>query len=532
MGKKGQRVNHRSKRSSLKKIHLARRLKGFSVHVREILVLSLLAILVFSIYSVTLEGPFVLDDLRNIENNPHIRLTRLTLDGIARAGLESPSSSRPVANISFALNYYFHRYGVLGYHLVNILIHATTGILLYLFAKTTLSLPSLRSRYEAHGWIPFMTALIWLVHPLQTQSVTYIVQRMNSMAAMFYVLSFFLYAKARLAEEKKKRWAFFAGCTLAGILSLGSKEIAATLPFFIFLYEWYFFQELSRIWLKRHVLPLVWILILLAVVSFMYLGADPLEVIVRTYQGRDFTLTERVLTEFRVVIFYISLLIFPHPSRLNLDHDFPISHSLTDPITTVLSMGAIAGLIGLAFYVGKKERLLSFCILWLLGNLVIESTVIGLEIIFEHRMYLPSMLICFMAVTLAYRHIKSKWLVVGVLSAVTVMFSIWTYERNSIWSDNVVLWRDCVDKSPKKARPHNSLGVALASQGRLDEAIGHYSEALRIKPGFAEAHTNLGNALFSQGRLDEAIGHYSEALRIKTRRCRGTEELGTYSATN
>jgi hypothetical protein len=146
---------------------------------------------------------------------------------------------------------------------VNILIHITTGILLYLFIKTTLSLPSLLSGYKNHTWIPFIAVFLWLVHPIQTQSVTYIVQRMNGMAAMFYVLSLWLYARARLAEEKKKKRALFGGCILAGILSLGSKEMAATLPFFLFLYEWYFFRDLSWAWLKRHFMPIVGMLILL-----------------------------------------------------------------------------------------------------------------------------------------------------------------------------------------------------------------------------------------------------------------------------
>jgi hypothetical protein len=148
--------------------------------------------------------------------------------------------------------------------------------------KTTLSIPSLRSKYAPYGWIPLLTALIWLVHPIQTQSVTYIVQRMNSMAAMFYVLSFLLYAKARLAEQKGTKRALFGGCIIAGMLALGSKEIAATLPFFIFLYEWYFFQELRWAWLKRHCYPILGICILLVVVSLMYLGAHPFERILTT----------------------------------------------------------------------------------------------------------------------------------------------------------------------------------------------------------------------------------------------------------
>jgi hypothetical protein len=179
-----------------------------------------------------------------IPDNRNIRLTNLNIDGITRAAFDGPSSYRPIAKISFALNYYFHRYNVLGYHLVNILIHITTGILLYMLVQMTLGLISRRSGYSFHRWIPFFTVLIWLVHPIQTQSVSYIIQRMNSMAAMFYLLSFLLYGKARLAENPKKKGVLFAACIMSGLLSFGSKEIAATLPFFLFLYDWYFFQDL------------------------------------------------------------------------------------------------------------------------------------------------------------------------------------------------------------------------------------------------------------------------------------------------
>ena len=145
--------------------------------------------------------------------------------------------------------------------------------------------------------------------------------------------------------------------------------------------------------MRRQLLPLAGLLILLVIVAWVYLGAQPLEKLSMVSGARDFTIPQRVLTEFRVVIFYISLLVLPHPSRLNLDHDLPLSLSLIDPITTILSLALIAGLIGLAFAVARKERLLSFCILWFFGNLVIESSVIGIELIYEHRIYLPSMMV-------------------------------------------------------------------------------------------------------------------------------------------
>jgi len=506
-------------------------------HKIEILMLFLLSVFVFLIYSNNLNGPFVFDDEKCIKDNFHIRLTKLTLEGIKKAGFESHHSNRPLANISFALNYYFHQYRLKGYHLVNNIIHIATGIFLYLFLKSTLSIPSLRSLYGYHQpqnqhsnldlprsfisslrssilWIPFFAASIWLVHPIQTQSVSYIVQRMNSMATMFYILSLLLYVKARLSEKKNKTRFFIIGSLFSGLLALGSKEISATLPFFIFLYEWYFFQELSWTWLKRHLSLLIGTVILIVLLSFIYLGTHPLEGILSSYESWHFTLTQRLLTQFRVVTFYISLLIFPHPSRLNLDHDFLVSNSLLDPITTLLSIGFISGLIGFAIYMAKKEPLFSFCIFWFLGNLVIESSIISLEIIFEHRTYLPSTLLILMLIILLYRHTKPKWLSIGVLSVVVIVFSVWTYERNNVWSDSVSLWKNCVAKSPKKARPHHNLGLALAKQGRFDEAISQYSEAMQINPGNSLLYNSLGNALASQGKLQEAIHHYNLALKI------------------
>jgi hypothetical protein len=160
VAKKKRKPNHESKRSPSHKVETTRKLKGSFLSGREGVILFSLVVLAFLIYSNTLKGPFLFDDIYNIKDNPHIRLTKLTMEGIKNAGLQDSSSNRPVANISFALNYYFHRYRVFGYHLVNILIHATAGFFLYLLVKTTMNLPSLRSRYGSYEWIPLFTVLI------------------------------------------------------------------------------------------------------------------------------------------------------------------------------------------------------------------------------------------------------------------------------------------------------------------------------------------------------------------------------------
>ena len=472
------------------------------------------AFLILLIYSSSLGRPFIFDDGNNILDNPHIRITQLSWGDLIRAGFESPLSNRPAAYMSFALNYYLGGYRVSGYRLLNILIHILAGCFLYLFFKTTLNLPAVQTRYGIHPWLPYIAALIWLVHPLHIQSVTYIVQRMNSMAAMFYVLSMWLYARARLSANRLNQGLLSAGCLFSGLLALGSKEIAATLPLFIFLYEWYFFQDLSRAWLKRGIIFGAAMLLVIIGVSYLYLDGQPFAKLTAGYQARDFTMGQRILTEFRVVILYLSLLFYPHPGRLNLDYDFPISYSLLNPVTTLLSLSGIIACLILAGCLARKDRLISFCLLWFFANLAIESSIIGLELVFEHRTYLSSMLIALMVLILADRYTASKALRITAICSVILIFCAWTFERNSVWSSDVAIWQDTVTKSPQKARPHNNLGNALKSQGDFAGAIAHYQEALRINPNYAKAYNNLGTALAVQGKPEQALEQFKHALQL------------------
>jgi len=492
----------------------------------ETLLLFMLAVIILLIYTDTLTTPFIFDDISNIRDNPHIRIPFLSFKNLAWAGFQSPLANRPVANISFALNYYFHGYNLVGFHVVNILIHIASGFFLYFLVKATIRTPALGARYAKLSWIPFFTAFIWLVHPLQTQSVTYLVQRMNSMAAMFYVLSMLLYVKFRLSAERRSKWTFLSGCILAGLLAFGTKEISATLPGFIILYEWYFFQGLSRQWAKRHMLILAGIGVLIIGISLAYFGSEPWARILNDYNFRDFTLIQRVLTQFRVVIFYISLLIWPRPSRLNLDHDFALSYSLTNPMTTLLSLTIIFVLVLLAILFAKRESLVSFCILWFFGNLVIESSILGLELVFEHRNYLPSMLAIFLLVALVFRYLRPVWLGVVALCVMGTLFTIWTFERNKDWSDEITLYRDCAEKAPGKARPYNNLGAALIRSGNLAEAVEQFKAALKIKPEFEDAHYNLGYALSLQGNLEAGIHHFGETLRLDPDNLKALNNMG------
>jgi len=483
----------------------------------------------FLIYSNTFQSPFLFDDKIRIVENPAIRMNQLTFNNLWNAAFGKKSAkSRPVGNISFALNYYFHKDAPAGYHLVNIIIHVVSGILLWLFLKKTLQLISVRSDFISRDGIALLGSLLWLVNPLQTQSVTYIVQRLNSMAAMFFMLSFLFYLNGRLQSRTGRRWGWFLGSALAWFLALGCKQNTATLPFFIFLYEWYFFQDLSRDWLRRNLKYFIIILAVFTIIAFIFLGPKPIEKLssISDYANKQFTLTERLMTQFRVVIYYLSLIIFPNPSRLNLDYDFPPSYSLINPITTLLSLIFIAGLTVLAVLLAKRQRFISFCIWWFLGNLVIESSVIPIAIIFEHRVYLPSMLVWLVPVVLLYRYLKPQWLTVSVCCVLVTLFSYWTFQRNDVWRDDVTLWADCVEKSPNKARPHTNLGEALVNQKRYDEALTNLLKAIQIDPNYIQAHLNLGVLYGKQGETDKAIEQYHKTIQIKPNFAKAYNNLG------
>jgi len=434
----------------------------------EWLILLGVFVVVVIVYQCSMTGAFVFDDLRLIPNNPQVRLTELTWGNISNI----LTTSRPVAMLSFALNYYFGGYEVAGYHATNISIHLLAGLFLYLFLKHTMRLPVLRTLGDEFPWLPLVAASLWLVHPIQTQTVSYIVQRMNGLAAMFYVLSMFLYVRARVANGLFARLLLFAGCMLAGFIAFESKEIAATLPCVIFLYEWYFFQDLDWRWGRRAFFVLAGVVLILAAWVYMNPKSGLVWVMEKGYGLYDFTMAQRVLTELRVIILYISLLLFPYPGRLNLDYDFPLSYSFVDPLTTLFSLILLIGSLCFAVYCAKKDRLLSFCILWFFINLIIESSVIPLDLVFEHRLYLPSMLFVFVIILLMKKvyWVDSRYVLL-FMATIFCLFSFWSWQRNMVWGDSLSLFVDCAEKSQGKPRPAYNVACEYAKRGDAVEAV-------------------------------------------------------------
>ena len=482
---------------------------------RETLLLLAAAVVVIFIYMGSLAGPFVFDDEPNITENRHIRLTRLTPEGIYAAAFNSLLPHRPVANASFALNYFFNGYNIVGYRFVNILIHIINGYLVYLLARFTLRTPALGSYREQAGAIACGTAILWLVHPLHTQSVAYIVQRMTSLSTLFYLLALVFYADARFSTTATRKHILMALCAVSGLLALGTKEIAATLPFFIFLYEWFFFQELKPAWLRQHLPALAGVCVAFGVIVLIFSGFEnPFERIFAPYTGGGITVWQRVMTQFRVVVIYLSLLFWPNPARLNLDHDVAISLALLDPATTLFSLLLLAALFATALLIARREPLASFAILWFLGNLVIESSVIRLELMFDHRTYLPSVFPAMVLVAQVFRFLKPKWAAIALLAALAAGCSFWTWQRSLVWADEVTLWRDCLEKSPLKPRPYNNLGSALSKTGRFEEAAAYLARAVELKPDYDDARYNLGYVLVQLGQVDAGIRELLEAVRL------------------
>lgn len=462
------------------------------------------------LYLPSIDGHFIFDDTPNIELNEAIRWGGDSEPSFGELSFSNPNYRRPVAYATFGVNHLLHGYDTRGYRITNLLIHLLNGLALYALVIATFNTPAMRNKRESAKWVALAATLLFLVHPVAVQSVAYIVQRMTSLASLFYLLSLLLYAKARLAS-RHPLW-LFAGCATAGLVGLGCKENTATLPVVILLYELYFFRDLQWRNIRGLAAPSGIVIAASIVIVLLFLGDDPLSRLTAGYSTREFTLAERLLTEMRVVVRYITLFVFPHPNRLNLDYDFLLSTSLLSPITTLLSLLLLVGLAAFATASAKRWRLLSFAIWFFLINLMIESSVVPLEIIYEHRTYLP---FTFLFVTLAYYLIGADkgfparaGIVIALVLAST--FAWWTYQRAVIWSDEVLLWQDAVSKSPSKARPHHNLGVALRDQKRYQEAIPALERAVELDPGHIRARQNLADALYNTGAYAAALSRFQE----------------------
>jgi tetratricopeptide (TPR) repeat protein len=272
---------------------------------------------------------------------------------------------------------------------------------------------------------------------------------------------------------------------------------------------------------RRQILWIFFFLMVFAGVAFWYLGENPVSRIIAgySYNNRNFTPPQRVMTEWRIMVYYLSLFIWAPPVRLNLDHDYPLSLSPVDPSTTLIAFFAILGLLALAVYSAKKDRLIAFCILWFFITQATESTIIGIELIFEHRTYLPFMMTSLFFVLTAFRLIKNRLAAYGLLIVAALVFCAWTYQRNHIWGDPVTFWTDTSIKSADKPRAYKNLAFAYQQKEQWAVAVFYYKKALNMDmkedPPEFSIFANLGAALIKQNRFFEAVYYYSKAIEFK-----------------
>lgn len=491
----------------------------------------LLVILGWALYGHTLDYPFAYDDQHNVWGNAAIRVRDLSARALWRAVTDSPSRSRPVANLSFALNYYVSGTDVSGYRMVNILIHVANGLLVFLCARLIMGLysarrpekggvgeggvlrPTIRRRIDV---LALVTALLWFAHPVQIQGVTYVVQRMTSLCVLFYLLALAMYLLGRTAAESRRSNIFYSAAVLSWLLALGSKQIAATLPVAILLIELCVFgSSLGELYRRRK----KWLLggLYLSIgVAILCLGTSPIDRLTAGYGYRDFTLLQRQMTQFRVVAFYLTLLLYPHPGRLNLDHHFPVSTSLLSPPSTLFCLlGLVALLVGGLVLARRGKLLLSFGIFWFFVHLAIESSVLPLDMIYEHRLYLPSIGLAIGGVWTVDRCVRTWWkpgLVVAL--GVAALLGTWTVRRNLAWRSSLSLWQDAARKSPRNLRALINVASIHRKTGRYARALYWYEKGLDIDPGYWAAYLFKGHALRESGRHEQALKTYRTGLEL------------------
>lgn len=472
--------------------------------------LLLLAVVVVALYTNTLQVPFVFDDSQIFANQTG-DFCSLSWEALQRAARSTAQANRILPNLTFALNTCLHGNAVAGYHWLNILVHLAAAITFYFLARLILSILLQREKSPLAGReaeIALAAALLWAVHPLQTNAVTYIIQRMTAMAALFSLLAVICYLKARLQEETWGRVGFGLLTVLFSGMALASKENAGILPLTLLGCEVFIVQtDLSawrRNW-KKILGPLVLAGAVFLLIALALLGTSPWESILAGYQNRDFTLGQRLLTEARIVWHYLSLIVLPLPARLNLAYDYPLSHGLLDPPQTLLSLLGLVVLVWGMVVLYTRHRLTAFAIFWFLINLVIESSIIPLLLIFEHRLYLPSTMVLLAAVLWSYQLGRFRpGLTRGMGIAVLVLFAFFTWQRNSVWRNEMSLWSDVIRKSPKLSWAHANLGQIYAQQGEYIQAQEHLRQAIALDPDSGLAYLNLGVLYEQQNRLPEA----------------------------
>jgi len=489
----------------------SRKLRTLFIIQIAIILLTGLAAYVNSLY-----GPFHFDDL-GISDKSYLWPRAFT------------SGPRQFVDLTFVINHLLHGDQVFGYHLVNVAVHLAAAVALYGLVNSALSAlavsfpsPAGAPSAGAHfirRFIPCATALIFVSHPIQTQAVSYIVQRYASMATLFYLCCVLAFVQARTAAMQgrtRRIWVLSALSLAAGIIALRCKEIAYTLPVMLIVAEAFLFRgRLLRN--KGFIGSMAALLLIIPALRIAQHGLGGMEGLLysiehSTREELTYSRVDYLLTQFRVVVSYLRLLVLP--IGLNLDYDVPLQRQFfTLPVLSslLLHLTLLASSVVLFIRSGRLLaerpgppgiclRLISFGIVWFYLALSVESSFIPiLDVMFEHRLYLPSagaflVLTAAGACVVAGRRSlhTAAWVVLAIVCCVLTFATI---QRNRIWNDDLLLWEDTARKSPNKARVLSNLGVAYLRFNQPEKALPLLLRTIELSPGFTDVLNNLGTTL-------------------------------------
>ena len=488
----------------------------------HLLVFTLLAFLGAALYSNTLQVPWYFDDFASIVDNPNIRNLDLAFQNLL--------ASRGLANLTFALNFHFGGIDTTGYHLVNILIHIITSGLVFLILKRV---------WKDSLLLPFFGALVFLVHPLQTQAVTYIVQRMTSLSGLFFLLAIYLFLHASTILQGGSRLmsarhvCFYGLSLLSGALAVMFKQNAAVLPVALFLIG-FFFPTVPRksCWkLGVYLLPFV--------VVPLWIGLSQLVLPVLggvAHQGITGTQSQvgsgpitpmyYLVTEFTVFWIYIKLLFWPVGQAL--DYSYPIVKRLLS-WPNFLAFGGLLGLIALAVTLYRRRPLISFGIAWFFLTLSVESTIIPLDPVFEHRLYIPMLGFVVVLIDLLANRLSRKVLII-TLTVLSLSLAACTWQRNALWNDPVAFYEDNLARAPWSERVNSTLAKTYIESGRYDDAFVVLKRGLKINPYNVKLNDNLGTLYDLTGSPKQAIEALGRAIKYDPGYYRSYLNLGVVYA--
>lgn len=498
---------------------------------------SLLGLGAILLYLPSLTYPFQFDDIANISKKFAIRFDN--------PFMRWWGSSRWVGEWLNTVNYQVGGFDPFSYRLFNLFIHIASGLLLFFLIKELCSyLKSKPFFYENRVFIAFVTAALFLLHPVQTQTVSYVIQaRLEGLACLFTLATLFIFVQAMSAKSFASRSFLVVLFFFFGFVSCGTKEIVIVLPFLLFLIDWFFLSEESwsnfrqRLWL--HVAFDCSFIALMA----HYLGAqftvNAVSMKLSTGNNRGNILTTNAydiitpmhyfISQFRVILHYITMFIWPF--NISVEYDWKLarrffSPEVIFPLITLFSFLAMA----LVCVIKKSFTFFSFGLLWFLITIAPRASIIpSPELACDYKTYLSSAGIFFILAVLIVYFVRSlcvffeqqqkpifsnKNIQLSILSFFMFPIAYGAYQRNLVWESSVAFWEDNAKKAPHKARVHNNLGVAYSEAGKVDEAIDAYKRAINLDAVYSDPLSNIAVAYSMKGDIDKAIESLESAIHI------------------